>query len=209
MKTRLALIVTATVLAIIAIGGISYYRANHKADQGSNGQNNTGTPTSTNTPTPSAPAQNPATPSPTSSTTPQSYVVNVYFSRSPESDDDPSKVFPLQRTSTDLGVAAFAIKELLKGPTEAEKSQKYSSDVRVRSGASTCDNQDFSIAITNGVAELKFCRPFDHVGEISDGRAESQINATLKQFQTIQKVRILNSQGDCEFNLSGMNLCKQ
>ena len=141
--------------------------------------------------------------------TPTTYPVSVYFSKHPDSDDDPSKTFPVSRTSPDLGVAKFSITELLKGPTTDEQSKGYFTYVRLRSDTSSCNGADFTIKIENGVATLQFCKTFDHIGSISDGQAESNIKDTLKQFPTVQKVVILNKSGNCEFDLSGLNLCKQ
>lgn len=140
---------------------------------------------------------------------PPSYPVKVYFSKHPDSDDSIGAVFPVSRNSPDLGVARYSISELLKGPTAAEASQGYFSTVRLRPAVSTCGNQDFKVTISNGTATLRFCKPFDHVGIAADGQAKSAIDATLKQFNSVKKTIILNQAGDCEFDLSGMNLCKQ
>lgn len=165
-----------------------------------------GSPTQVVTPAPEPPAESP--PLPTASAAPKTYPVQVYFSRHPASDDDPSRVFPLLRTAPDLGVGKFAIAALLTGPTGSEAAQGYFTDVRLRAGTSTC-GADFTLTVSAGVATLKFCRVFDHVGVMSDGRAEAALNATLKQFPTVSKVVILNSAGNCEFDLSGLNNCKQ
>jgi hypothetical protein len=176
-------------------------------------------PKSTHTPSSSNQQTSQETTSPMSSgqsdkstpsmTPPVTYSLNVYFSKHTESDNDPSKTFPVSRTAPDLGVAAFAISELLKGPTSTEQGRGYFSTTRLRSGQSNCDGQDFTLSISQNVVTLRFCRVFDHLGVISDGQSESEIKATLMQFSTITKVVILNSSGDCEFNLSGMNACKQ
>lgn len=160
---------------------------------------------------PTTSVQNPAASTPTTDTTPTAkiYSVAVYFSRHPQSDDDPSLTFAVARTSPDTGVGTFAISELLKGPSASESTQGYFTTARLRSGTSTCDGKDFTLSISNGVATLQFCKPFDHLGVVADGQADSEIKASLKQFSTVQKVVILNSAGDCEFNLSGLNLCKQ
>lgn len=141
--------------------------------------------------------------------TPKTYPVSVYFSKHTASDDDPSKTFAVARTSPNAGVAKFSITELLKGPTESEKTQGFFSYVRLRDDASSCGGADFTITIKDQVATLQFCKTFDHVGSVSDGQAESSIKATLLQFPTVKKVIILNKSGDCEFNLSGQNLCLQ
>ena len=154
-------------------------------------------------------------PAQTSNTTQDQYQLShtalIYFSLHPQSDDDPGKTFSVPRTSPGNNLATFALGELLKGPSVGEQADGYFSTARIRSPAesSTCGGQDFSLTIKDTVATLTFCRTFDHVGEISDGQAESEIKATLLQFPTIKKVIILNSKGDCEFNLSGQNLCKQ
>lgn len=138
--------------------------------------------------------------------TDKNYPVMVYFSKHPDSDNDPAKTFPVNRISSDLGVANFAINQLLVGPTAAEKGQGYFSTVRLRAGTATAD---FKLTINNGTATLEFLKPFDHLGVVADGQADSEIKATLKQFTTVSKVIILNYQGNCEFDLSGQNLCKQ
>ncbi len=141
--------------------------------------------------------------------TPQYYPVKVYFSKSPDSDDDPSKVFAVSRTSPDSGVASFAVKELLKGPTEAEKANGYFTTVRLCSGESNCNGQDFTLNVSDGVATLRFCRTFDHLGVVADGQADNEIKATLKQFNSVEKIVILNNNDKCEFDLSGLELCRQ
>lgn len=199
MNRNLAFIILAVLIACL-VGFAGYYYASYKTPAPT---------TSQETPAPQ-PSTNPPIEQPSTPTTPKTYIVKVYFSKHPESDDDPSKVFAVDRTTNNLGVGKFAISELLKGPTATEQSQGYFSYVRLRSGDSTCGGNDISLNISSsGVATLKFCRPFDHIGSVSDGQAESEINATLKQFSSVKKVVILNYVGDCEFNLSGLNLCKQ
>lgn len=137
----------------------------------------------------------------------QSYPVLVYFSKHPDSDNDPSKTFPVQRTAQTLGVATFAVQEVLKGPTSSESSQGYFSTVALRNEPSNCADADFTLSIIDSVARLQFCRPFDHLGVVADGQADSVLKATLRQFKSVKKVIIVNFQGNCEFDLSGLNLC--
>lgn len=195
MKSR-KIIYSLLTLAIIGVGMYVGYTYLSKSNQQA---------------TPNTSVQNPTASTPTTNTTPatQNYTVSVYFSRHPQSDDDPSLTFAVARTSPDSGVGAFAISELLKGPSASESTQGYFTTARLRSGTSTCNGKDFTLSIDKGVATLQFCKPFDHLGVVADGQADSEIKASLKQFSTIQKVIILNSKGDCEFDLSGMNLCKQ
>lgn len=133
--------------------------------------------------------------------------LNVYFSKHPESDDNPTRVFPVERTSPDSGVASYVIEQLLIGPTDAEEAAGYFSNVKVRSEASDCDGRDFTISITDRVATLRFCRTFDAIGSVSDGQAQEVIKASLLQFESIDEVVILGKDGNCQFDLSGENRC--
>src|SRR5262245_21171857 len=75
----------------------------------------TGTATPPPTFRPSPPATVPAA---TATPTP-SIPVKTYFSKHPDSDTNPSKVFPVDRTAHSLAVATSATQQLLAGPTPA------------------------------------------------------------------------------------------
>lgn len=191
---RKTVYIVISIIIGIAIGFGTFYVFNrNEPDQ----PTNTSQPSSEQQPT-NEPAKQPTT-----------YPVSVYFSKHPESDNDPSKTFTVQRASPDLSVAKFSITELLKGPTPDEQSKGYFTYVRLRDDTSNCGGADFIVSIENGVATLQFCKTFDHIGSVSDGQAESNIKDTLKQFPTVQKIVILNKSGKCEFDLSGLNLCLQ
>jgi hypothetical protein len=202
MRDKTAIIVSVILVILVGLGVAGYmYYSNNK-------QPSATTSTEQKKPTTTQPSTTQNQPSQT--TQPKTYSVSVYFSKRPESDDDPSKVFPVKRTAPDIGVGTFAITELLKGPNDNESANGYFSTANLRSGSvSNCSGKDFTLTISGGKATLKFCRQFDHLGVVADGQAESEINATLKQFSSVQKVVILNYRGDCEFNLSGQNLCLQ
>lgn len=147
-------------------------------------------------------------PSPSGQASPQAVMVKVYFSKHPESDNDPSKTFALSRTAPDAGTGKFAVTQLLAGPTSAEAAAGYFTPGLVLSGASTC-GADFKLAITGGRATLQFCRASSLKGVVADGQLESELKATLLQFPSVQKVEILNQAGNCLFDASGQNACKQ
>lgn len=194
MKYRKFIYVLAILVLIIAgaaVGGW-YYSSHHQSGRQGGSQ----------TPATTAPSTSPA-PAPA----PVTYPVSVFFSKHPDSDNDPSLTFPVNRTALNLGLAGFATKQLLLGPTTAETAQGYFSTARLRSGASSCGSADFTLTIAGGVAKLQFCKPFDHLGVVADGQADSELKATLKQFSSVNKVIILNARGSCEFDLSGLNLC--
>lgn len=203
MRNKTGLLLTIALIALIGLGVVGYFFAQGQDQTGSDQSGQTGDNTSQTTEQNNQPSSSPAPQQKT-------YDISVYFSKRPDSDNDPSKVFPVKRVSPDLGVGNFAIAELLKGPNETESANGYFSTANLRSGStSNCSGKDFTLTINSGTATLKFCRQFDHRGVVADGQAESEIKATLKQFGSIQKIIILNYQGNCEFNLSGQNLCLQ
>lgn len=201
MRNRTALYILAILLslALVTSLGVAVYQSRRAP----------GASSSTSTSSPSTPPSENGSRPAGDNTTGKTYIVSVYFSKHPESDDDPSRTFPVPRSSPDPGVAAFAVRELLKGPTATEQAKGYFTTVRLRDDTSTCGSADFTLSIASGTAKVQFCKPFDHLGVVADGQAESELKATLLQFATINRVILLNSQGNCEFNLSGLNLCQQ
>lgn len=143
-----------------------------------------------------------------SSTSSISANVKVYFSKNPTSATDPSKTFAVNRVSPDLGVAKYVIGELIKGPTAGETALGYFSKVKV-SGTSNCGGASFTVTISETKkATLKFCKDFvSEGGVVSDAQAQSEIEASLKQFPTTTKVVILDKDGNCLFDQSGLNNC--
>lgn len=143
------------------------------------------------------------------------YHVLVYFSKKPDSLNDPSKVFPVDRYSPTLGVATYAINQLIAGPTAAESGAGYWSEIHGKlSGSSNCGGADFKITLDHkgatpatGYATLQFCRATSLPGDLSGSYIRSEITTTLKQFSNIKNVVILDAQGGCFDDLSGQNLC--
>ncbi len=153
----------------------------------------------------------PATPTSTAS----SYPVKVYFSRHPDSDNNPALVFPVNRMAPSLAVATYAITQLIAGPTSSEQSAGYYTPLSgAINGPSNCGGADFQITLNMkgttpeaGTATLKFCRTVSLAGDLTGGYIRSEINSTLLQFPTIKKVVILTASGSCFDDLSGQNLC--
>lgn len=194
---RTLTIITAAVLVLVVGGGTWYYLSQNRENQAAPSAR----------PSADGSTQNPSDKkSKAPDTDNQSEPVSVYYSKSPESDADPSAVFPVKRISPDDNVAGFALKELVKGPTEEEAKKGYFTPVKLRGDAL---QDDFTLSISDGTATVKFLRQFDHTGIVVDGQAESALKATLKQFSTVQKVVILDSSGNCEFDASGQNRCME
>jgi spore germination protein GerM len=151
------------------------------------------------------------------SLTPTPSPVLVYFSRYPESFNDPTAVFPVQRVAPNSAVATYAIQQLIAGPTSAEAADGYFTEltnVLQLSGPSNCGGADFKLTLDMrgatpqvGTATLQFCRPTVSPGTGADGRIVAEITKTLTQFSTITKVAILNNNGNCFGDESGQDLC--
>jgi Sporulation and spore germination len=147
------------------------------------------------------------------------YPVLVYFSRGQASLDDPHAVFPVPRVSPTLAVATYAMEQLIAGPTPSEKTAGYFTELTTvlhRNDPSSCGDADFMLTLDTrgtraepGTATLQFCRPTTSPGIGADARITAEISRTLTQFASITKVAILNRQGDCFGELSGLNRCLQ
>ena len=160
---------------------------------------------------PASPVKPSPSPSGTATVSPSpsnNFAVKVYFSKHPQSDNDPSAVFAVARLSPDAGVGKFAVSQLLAGPTAAETQAGYFTPGLALSGASSCGG-DFSVNIAGATATLQFCRATALKGTVSDGQLQSELTATLKQFPNVTKVVILNQNGHCLFDASGQDLCKK
>ena len=133
--------------------------------------------------------------------------VKVFFPRKPNSDEDFRYVEQVSRTTDNVGVAKFAIEQLIIGPTEQEAQIGLIEALQLK-GKSNC-GRDFTVGIKEGIAKLQFCRSIPSSGVGYDARAISAIEATLKQFDSVKSVVILNRDGNCFGDLSGENLCLQ
>jgi hypothetical protein len=162
--------------------------------------------------------QNPqptATSVPAASPTPASHVVLIYFSKRPDSLNDPNATFPVQRTTTSSDVANFAIQQLIAGPTAAEAAQGYFTEVSAAlTGPSDCGGADFTLTMNTrgstpqtGTATLRFCRSLQLPGEMTDPRIKAELTKTLTQFPGISTVVILTREGHCLGDLSGADRC--
>jgi hypothetical protein len=154
---------------------------------------------------------------PATTATATSYPVLVYFSKNPDSYNDPMAVFPVHRTSPTLGVATYAIQQLIAGPTSSEASAGYFTELSTvlqRGGASSCGGPDFKITLNmrgatseTGTATLQFCRQTASPGIGADARVKAEIVKTLAQFSNITKVVILLQDGHCFGDESGADVC--
>jgi hypothetical protein len=129
--------------------------------------------------------------------------VRVFF---PVQGQNLDTVRPVWRTTTSEGVARFAVNQLISGPTTQERQTGLTQAVRLQ-GRSNCQGDDFTLAIQQGTARLRFCRDVVSAGVGDDARASSAIRATLQQFSSVRSVVVLDAAGNCLGDQSGMNLC--
>jgi len=154
---------------------------------------------------------------PATTATATGYPVLVYFSKNPDSYNDSTAVFPIHRTSPTLGVATYAIQQLIAGPTSSEAADGYFTELSTvlqRGSASSCGGPDFKITLNmrgatpeTGTATLQFCRQTASPGIGADARIKAEIEKTLTQFSNITKVVILLQNGHCFGDESGADLC--
>src|SRR5437588_1596276 len=101
-----------------------------------------------------------------------SYSIKVFFSKFPESLNDFSAVYPVDRTSPTIAVGTFSIQLLIAGPTLSERQAGYFSELNsILTGPSSCSapyptgGPDFTLTLDHrgpkpqtGTATVKFCR---------------------------------------------------
>ena len=139
------------------------------------------------------------------------YPVKVYYSRHPDSDSAPTAVFAVNRTSPTLGVATYALSQLIAGPTPSEAAQGYFTPLQgALTGASTCNGADVEITLNRdrtqpetGTATMQFCRHVPGFGDTGAAVVRNEITRTLTQFSNIQKVVITYQDGSCFDDMMG------
>jgi len=115
----------------------------------------------------------------------ETMTVTAYFAKDEITGSTCSVVFPVERIVPKTeAVARASLEELLKGPTDEEKSQGYYSNIN--SGVKIN-----SLTILNGTARVDFSEEMETTGgscRVTEIRSE--INFTLKQFPTVDNVII-------------------
>ncbi|HEU5348423.1 MAG TPA: GerMN domain-containing protein, partial [Ktedonobacterales bacterium] len=139
------------------------------------------------------------------------YPVKVYFSNTADLETAPGTVYAVNRVSPTLGVATYAIGQLIAGPTASEKARGlYTPLEGALSGASTCNGADFKITLNwnrthseAGTATLQFCRDVRGLGDTPSAVARMEITRTMTQFASIKTVVITYKNGSCFDDLIG------
>lgn len=119
--------------------------------------------------------------------------VKAFFAKNEVTGSTCNVVFPVDRiVSKNTAIARVALEELLKGPTEAEKSQGYFTSINpgVKIQSLNIDN--------NGTAKVDFSSELESPGgSCRVAEIRSEINSTLKQFLTIKNV-VISINGNTE-----------
>lgn len=144
------------------------------------------------------------------------YPLHVFFAKSPESNNDPNRVFPVDRNAPNLAVGTFAIQQLILGPTQEEKSKGYYSQLQgIFLGTSDC-GADFKLTLNMraltpepGTATVRFCRDYTSAGAEAEALIISEITNSLTQFSTIKKVVVLAKNSRCIGDFTGQDKCLQ
>ena len=131
--------------------------------------------------------------------------VKVFFPKQRHSTNDLSYVESVTRTTGSQSLARFAVEQLIAGPTREERQKGFAGSMQLR-GSSNCAS-DFKLSISQGVARVQFCRTIVSAGVGDDARTKSSLTATLKQFNSVQSVIILDKNGNCFGDMSGENRC--
>ena len=117
----------------------------------------------------------------------QTTTIKIFFNNSKmDPEFSCNKVFPVQRTIPKIeAIARAAIEELLKGPTEQEKTESYLTSIN--SGVKIQ-----KLTIKDGIARIDFDEQleFQVGGSCRVSAIRSQITETLKQFSTVEQVII-------------------
>jgi hypothetical protein len=116
----------------------------------------------------------------------------IFLSREPESFTDFTAVVPVVRGPL---TPAEAVRALLAGPTAQEQAEGLFTELpRMTFGESSCE-ADFELIIESGTATIRFCRAWASAGIGQDARGKAQLEATLRQFASIQQVTVVNRDG--------------
>lgn len=132
--------------------------------------------------------------------------VQVFFPKNPQQQSNLGYVEPVWRQTQTMGVAQFAVSQIIAGPTWQERQRGFIAPLRLQ-GNSNCGGRDFTLSIASATARLQFCRQVVSSGVGDDARITSSLNTTLKQFPTVRSVVILDQNGNCLGDMSGENRC--
>lgn len=157
--------------------------------------------------------QNTQTPVPPTS---QMLTTKVYFSKTPDSyETDFAFVVGVNREINSISPVETVMDKFLQGPSAEEAITGLKNPV-VLTGASNCSGEQYRI-VSNLTQlgtdlEIHFCKNITVNGAGDLARIQSTINRTLIELETsanysIGRIAILDMNGNCLGDESGMNAC--
>lgn len=134
--------------------------------------------------------------------------LRVYFQKFPEATDDYSFVDAVFRTTTRADDTIFVLEEFLKGPTVVEQTTGFKGIEPVSlNGSSNCSGKDFKLDINGTTATFQFCKTTSGLND-NTSQVSVPISENVKFYNPeVEKVIILDKDGNCFNDLSGINAC--
>ena len=134
--------------------------------------------------------------------------LRVYFQKFPEATDDYSFVDAVFRTTTRTDDTIFVLEEFLKGPTVVEEAEGFKGIEPVSlSGPSSCNGKNFELTISDNIATFQFCKATSGLND-NTSQVSVPISENVKYYNPeVEKVIILDIDGNCFNDLSGINAC--
>jgi hypothetical protein len=104
--------------------------------------------------------------------------------------------------------STVVIEQLIAGPTQKEQTDGLFTPIELV-GDSNCEQKDFTVSASDTESSLtiQFCKNINSAGVGSDARIQNAVEETLMFNLGFEKVIILNRNGDCFGDQSGLNLC--
>lgn len=125
--------------------------------------------------------------------------ITIYFSKDPESYDDPTYAFPVERDTDNEDLISFVINELIAGPTTEEMSENLFSEL-VLTGMSNCDGNNYTYELTSGEITVQFCKMIETEGVSEDARIQTLLTDSLEELDLVDSVVLLDLNGDTLFS---------
>jgi len=140
----------------------------------------------------------------------------VHFSKTPESDSDFSYTVAAARDVSQLEPVETSIAFIIAGPTATEAALGYVNPI-ILTGASNCGGSDFTTSTTLNATthlsdtQIRFCRTLP-TGIGPTAKIKSVITNTLEGLADpttyhVGTIAILDKNGNCYGDESGMNIC--
>lgn len=127
--------------------------------------------------------------------------VNIYFSKDPESYDDPEFTgFVRRMYEDDQNLVIFVINELIKGPSLTEQREDNLFSELELTGESNCGGDNYEYSILNSSLELQFCKEIISSGVLMDARIKSFIEKTLLELDLFDEVVLLDRNDNVLFS---------